>query len=370
MSATRRGVLIVGLVGLAAGSILALRILAPNDWNPSTTIKFGEVFPEQNAYAEELLGPIIVAPAAGHDGKFFFSQAMDPFYLEPGVHSIYLDRPTYRAQRMLYPTLASMGGILGATGTAWGLIVVNVLAMGVGTAITARLAIEMGISPWFGLAFLLNPGLMVDINIDSAGLLATAALMGAVLTAMWDRTWATGVLLSVAALARETMLLAAVGLAIYFIWQKRKAPVALVLPFLAVGGWWAYVHWRLSDGLAQDTQALGMPLVGFLEALQGWMSTPDRLADILIGFVLLFASVAVAVRAVLRPTALGLAVAPFALLGLLLSEPVWARYFDSARALAPVLTAYILLVPASLAEKRASASHLASGPAGKTESSA
>jgi hypothetical protein len=196
------------------------------------------------------------------------------------------------------------------------------------------------------------------------------ALMGAVLTAMWDRPWATGVLLSAAALARETMLLAAVGLAVYFVWQRKRAPVALVLPFLTVGGWWAYVHWRLSDGLAQDTQALGMPFAGFIQAFQGWMSTPDRLPDILIGFVLVFVSAAVAVRAVLRPTALGLAVAPFALLGVLLSEPVWSRYFDSARALAPVLTAYILLVPASIAEMKAAAAETVAGTNVKTESSA
>ena len=312
------------------------------------------MFPEQNVYAEDLLGPIVVAPEAGHDGKFFFSQAMDPFYLEPETHAVYLDRPTYRAQRMLYPTIASLGGLLNPTATAWGLIVVNLLAMGIGTAITARLALEMGLSPWYGLAFLLNPGLFIEIHIDSAGLVATAALMAAVLMAMWNRPWATGGFLAAAVLARETMLLAAVGLAVFFVWQKRKAPLALALPFLAVGGWWAYVHWRLADGLSQDTQAVGLPLVGFIEAFQVWVSTPDRMVDLLIGVILLFISVAVAVRAVLKPSALGLAIAPFALLALLMSQPVWARYFDSARALAPVLTGYALLVPAAIKADRAS----------------
>jgi len=356
LSITYRRILVIGLIGVGVGAFLAGRLLAENDWNPTTTIKFGEVFAEQNAYAEDLLGPIVVAPEAGHDGKFFFSQAMDPFYMEPETHAVYLDRPTYRAQRMLYPTVASLGGLLGPTATAWGLIVVNLVAMGVGTAVTARLAMEMGLSPWYGLAFLLNPGLIVEIHIDSAGLVATAALMAAVLAAMWNRPWATGGFMAAAVLARETMLLAAVGLAVYFLWQKRKAPLALALPFLAVGGWWAYVHWRLADGLAQDTQAIGLPLVGFIEAFQGWVSTPDRMVDLLIGLVLLFASIAVAVRAVLKPSALGLAIAPFAILALVMSEPVWGRYFDSARTLAPVLTGYALLVPAAIKADRASRS--------------
>ena len=39
-------------------------------------IRFGEQFPEQNEWAEELLGEIVLAPQAGHDGKFFFTQAV------------------------------------------------------------------------------------------------------------------------------------------------------------------------------------------------------------------------------------------------------------------------------------------------------
>ncbi len=75
------------------------------------------------------------------------------------------------------------------------------------------------------------------------------------------------------------------------------------------------------------------------------MTTPNSLPDAVIGCVLLFASIMIAVRALRRPTELGWAVAGFAGLALILSEPVWARYFDSTRAMAPVLTAYVLLVP-------------------------
>ena len=334
------------MLGVVFASGLIGRVLASYEWNPSTTVKFGEAFPEHNAYAERLLGPLILSPQAGHDGKFFFSQAMDPFYIEPHIHAIYLDRPTYRAQRMLYPTLASLGGALGAEATAWGLIIWNVLFVGAGTAITARLAVELGLSPWFGLAFTLNPGMLIELTIDGAGILALAALMAAVLAAVQDKVILSSVALTVAALTRETMLLGAVGLGIYWLWQKRTIHPSLAAPFVAVTGWWLYVHWRLSDGLAQDTQALGVPLQGFIEAFQGWLSTPGSTLDLLIGTILMFAASALAVRAIMTPTLLGMAVAPFALLGWLLSEPVWERYFDSSRALAPILTAYVLLIVA------------------------
>ena len=341
-------VTIIGVIGMVVAAFFVSRLLVEFDWNPTTTIKFGRELPEQVAYAEDLLGSVVVADDAGHDGKFYFSQAMDPFYLEPEVHAVYLDRPTYRAQRMLYPTVAGLAGLLGPTATAWSLIVVNIVAMGLGTAITALLAIEMGISPWFGLAFLLNPGMIVSMNIDSADIVAVAALMAAVLFAMRDRPVATAVALSISALNRETMLLGAIGLIVFWYVERGRIPRVLFTPFLVVGSWWLYVHWRLDDGLAQDTQAVGLPLQGFVEAVQSWLSTPNSLPDALIGFVLLFASIAIAVRAVRTPTALGAGVAGFALLAVILSEPVWERYFDSARALAPVLTAYVLLATARL----------------------
>lgn len=344
---SRRRLVLLGLVGMAISTFLIGRLLESHDWNPTTTIKFGEDLPEQTEYARELLGPIVVGARAGHDGKFFFSQAMDPFYLEPEVHAVHLDRPSYRAQRMLYPTLAGLGGLLGPRATAWGLIAVNVLAMGVGTAITGRLAMEIGLSSWFGLAFLFNPGLLVSQFIDGSEIVAMTGLMAGILFAIQNRPVAMGAALALASLTRETMLLAAAGLVVYWLWRHRRVPAVLVTPFAAVAVWWVYVHWRLEEGLAQDTQALGPPLDGFTKALEGWLSTPGSQPDLLMGVVLLFASIMVAVRAVIRPSALGFAVVGFTVLGLFLSEPVWAKYYDSARAVAPVITGYVLMVPAS-----------------------
>ncbi len=348
----RSKIVLLGIMGVVVSCFFVGRLLAEFDWNPTTTIKFGELFTEQNDYAVDLLGPLVLTPEAGHDGKFYFSQAMDPFYLEPEVHAVYLDRPTYRAQRMLYPTIAGVGGLLGPTETAWGLILINVLAMGLGTAVTAMVAVELGRSPWLGLAFLFNLGLLVTLTIDSAEILAMTALMTAILFAIRGRPAATAVALTAAALTRETMILAAIGLAWFWYKKRSRLPLVLLMPFAAVATWWVYVHWRLADGISQDTQAIGLPLQGFIQAFGGWMSTPNSLPDALVGCVLLFTSIAIAVRAIRSPSPLSWAVAGFAVLAVILSEPVWARYFDSARALAPVLTTYILIVLATSRDRR------------------
>jgi hypothetical protein len=342
----KRSLMVLALIAFAFSTFVVGRLLAANEFNPTTTIKFGEVFVEQNEYAEDLLGDLVIAPQAGHDGKFFFSQAMDPFYLEEDAHARYLDRPTYRAQRMAYPTLSSLGGLLPAQATAWGLILVNIAAMVAGTVYTGLVALRMGVSWLFGLAFLLNPGLIVDLSIDGAGVVAMAAMMAGVYYALEDAMWPAAIALSVASLARETMLIAVGGLAAYLWYRNRRIPWSMGLPVASVAAWWVYVHWRLSEGLTQDTQALDLPFKGFFEAFQTWVGTPGSLVDALVGCVLLVVSILIVIRAVRSPTHLGWAVAGFAMLGILMSEPVWENWFDSSRALAPVLTAYLILVPA------------------------
>jgi hypothetical protein len=69
--------------------------------------------------------------------------------------------------------------------------------------------------------------------------------------------------------------------------------------------------------------------------------------DLAFGVALLVVSIMTVVRSVLTPTALGWSVAGFALLGLMMSEPVWRNWFDAARALAPVVTGFVLVVAAS-----------------------
>jgi hypothetical protein len=341
-----RKALLVGVIGSLAAALFAVRLLAEFDWNPSTTIKFGEVFTEQNEYAEALLGEIVIAPQAGHDGKFFFSQAMDPFYLEPETHAIYLDRPAYRAQRMLYPTLASLGGLLSPVATAWGLVMVNILAMGVGTAYTSLVAQRMGLSTWYGLAFTLNPGIFIVMAIDGSGIVAGAGLMAGVYYTMRRDLVPAVIALSAAALSRETMLIAAAGLAWYLVKKTGRVPWVYSAPFVAVALWWMYVHTKLQEGASQDLQAVGLPFVGFAEAMGRWLSEPDSLVSMGTGILLILVSLSLLIRSIRTPTELGWATAGFALLGLLLSEPVWHEYFDSARALAPVVTAYLLLIPA------------------------
>lgn len=337
---------IVGVVGLVLTAYIAAGLAASADWSPTIFVKFSDT-PEMAQYADSQFDDVAFSGRLGHDGKFFFVQARDPFYLDPESHAYLLDRPTYRAQRMLYPTIAGGFGALGAEGTAWGLIVVNVLAMGVGTYFTARVATRLGLSPLFGLAFFVNPGVFVSSVIDTAEVVAMVFLMWGLLEIMERRTTNAAVLLSMAALSRETMLLCVVGWIVYEVFWHHKFRWMMLAPFVVSGAWWAYVRWRigyLSPSL-QDVEALGSPLGGLMDALSKWMVDPALKDDLVVGVALVLMLAAFVVWSVTRRSLIPLMGVGFTPVAILMVEEVWFHYFDAARALTPLVTLFFLAVP-------------------------
>jgi len=338
--------LLIGIIGMLISSFVVGSFVADNDWNPTTLVKFPEQDPAALAYAEDLLGDIVPAPGLGHDGKFYFVQAMDPFFLDPDQHAIYLDRPTYRAQRMIYPLLAGGFGLFSPGFTVWAMIVVNLIAVGVGTWLTALLARELGLPAFLGMAFALNPGILVSALVDTAEVFAMLFFVLAAFMILRDRMLAASIALTLAALTRETMILATFGVVAYLVLTKRRRPVHLALPIAISGIWWIYLRWRLGalTDSVQDTQAIGLPFAGFADAFQRWLN-PLEPADLLMGIVLVALAVIVPWRAIQGRSLVGLMAAGFSLIAIIMSEPVWLNYFDSSRVLAPLITAYLLMIP-------------------------
>jgi hypothetical protein len=347
-SRPRVGILIlIAIIGMAFSAYVVGSLLSDSNWNPTLLLKFGEDGDER-FYGERYFDDLVLAPDNGHDGKYYFMQASDPLYLDPDVHAAYLDRPSYRAQRMLYPTVAGGLGLLDPTATAWSMIGVNILMIGFGTFMTSLLARELGISVWFGLAFALNPGVFVSAFIDTAEVFAMAFLVTSLYFVKKERILAASAMMTLSVLSRETMIVAAVGVAIY-VWRRQSLSWPLGLPFIGAAAWWGYVHLRIGylDQGFQDTAAVGFPFKGFAEAMDFWMSTPGHLGDMLAGVILMLIALLVLWRAVSRGSLLDMAAVGFSFIALFMVEAVWAAYFDSARVLAPLLTFYILMVPAN-----------------------
>lgn len=334
----------VGVVGLVLATLFAVRVLASADWDPTIFVAFGEEAEPTRVYAEERLGDVFLRPAQGHDGKFFFVQANDPWVLDPDSNASVLDRPLYRSQRMLYPVLAGGLGLLGPGQVVWGMLVVNLLAMGLGSWAVAHVARAMGGSKWWGLAFGLNLGFVSEVNISGAGVVAGAAAFGAVALLLRERIPPAVLLLSLAALSREAMLIAAAGSA-WWLWRRRErraAALAALVPAAPAAVWAAYLRLRITfDTGLSEVQELGPPFGGFIDAFPAWLDDP---VDLAVGVAMMVLFLAYTRRVLISNRLVGWTFLGFVPLALLFTRQVWLNYFDITRAVAPLITSFVLLV--------------------------
>jgi hypothetical protein len=315
--------------------------------DPTVFLALGRGKPVQTAYARELLGEVSVRPRAGHDGKFFFAQANDPFFLDPEVHAVVLDDPTYRGRRMLYPTIASGFGSFPPDVVVWTLLITNVLALAVGGVLGSLLARRVGAPAWLGLAVPLNIGLIYELEIDGAGVVAYVfCLAGLLALAHGERTWAAG-WFSAAALGRETMLLFVLGVCL-LLWliERKFAWRLMLLPTAALALWSAYLWVRLSgiSGQGGAPSNFAAPFQGLIEATQAWIASPR---DLIMNVTIVVLVAAFTVLALKSRLAIAWGALPFVALVAVLSINVWREPFDFTRVLAPVITAapFLLLTP-------------------------
>lgn len=348
--ASRKGGFLVGMVGgVVAAGYVAL-VMSNAGWNPTSLLAQGIDSKAQLEYAERELGGVVVTrPDLGHDGRFFFVLANDPFLLHPSIHATFLDQPAYRAQRILYPMLAGGFGSLPPGGVVWGLVSVNLLMVAVGSYATAGVATALGASRWVGLAFAVSPGTIAEIDINGGGVVALALGMLGLLAIIRGAAGLGTLALTSAVLARETMILFAVGLFVW--WWREQGSVRLSLliaPVLAAIAWRTYAGLRLSgietngmalEGVIRNFEAV--PLLGAIEASTRWLDDPAKLiwTLCLVAIILLFAR-----RAWSSRSAIAWSSWPFAGLCLFLSAFVWTEPYDIARAVAPVFVAYPLLL--------------------------
>lgn len=341
-------VVVVCVAALLAG-LVALRLLVAAGGDPTGLVAFGEDAPGITAHAAEVLGrEVVVRPGLGHDGRFFFVQAEDPWHRQPERYAALLDRPAYRSQRMLYPLLAGLGGWAPAGWLPWTMTLVNVAALVVLAAGVASWARRYGASPWWGLAVFADIGLLFEVDIAGAGVVALAAAVWGTLALDRRRPGAAAVAFTLAVLSREVMLVWVAGVVLWT-WcrraggwraglRRRLVPADLAVvaatPVVVAGAWAVYLRLRLPVGTgAGEVQEIGPPFAGMAAAVGDWLSSPGvavQIASILAVCVLAL------VAAVRWPSAPTWAAAGFALLAVLLTHQVWWRPFDIGRAVAPV----------------------------------
>jgi len=138
----------------------------------------------------------------GYDGQFAYYIALDPLNAR-----YYMDAPSYRYTRIVYPLLARLLAAGQRALIPYALLVINWLAIVGGTLAVAAWLRRKGVWPWFALAYGLYPGLFITLQRDTTEALGYA--LAALGVFLWDyggrwRIALAACSFSIAALTRET----------------------------------------------------------------------------------------------------------------------------------------------------------------------
>ena len=336
-TASVRTTVLIG-TGIAIGLVVLAALAFPG--RPEWFVKFG-ASGAYTPFAREVLGDDLLVPLDdGHDGQGYWLQARDPALRDGAREARIFDRPAYRAQRMLYPTLAAPFRLGGEQTLLWGLVIVNVLVIAGGTYLASRLAVAAGASPLAGLAFTLNPLVLISLMMDFGDALALATLVGVVLFLREHRYRVALGFAAAAVLAKEFTLLPLAALALTGtapLGHRRRISLVAV-PAVAAAGWGLYARWRLGWPASQIQEFEVVPLWGYVDSYRRGWSHAGNWSDAAVAVLLLALAVAVVVRWWRRRTPELTVALPFAVLVPFLSAYVVDLGLNSIRAIGPALT--------------------------------
>ncbi|MEX0698352.1 MAG: hypothetical protein WD651_02260 [Acidimicrobiia bacterium] len=294
------------------------------------------------AFYERLVGPVVVAPAPGHDGRYYLLLAIDPFLQQVDDYEAAFDFPRYRAQRIAYPMVAGLLGSIPAKAAMWSLVLVNIGAIGLGCWSTARLSHALGKNGWWGLSFVVNPGVYFELLIDGGSILGWALAILAIERLLKGRNGPAVLLLVAAGLSRETMLIVAAACAAYVFRNDPKWSIRLAAWPLAIWLAWAtIVGLRLTGPMVPNTVSAA-PFTGFGPAVAHWL---DQGGPHLAVGVLVLMCTAIAIFGIIKyPSPVSGTALGFGLLMFVLGHGVLSDYGNLSRAMIPMVPSALLIL--------------------------
>lgn len=275
----------------------------------------------------------------GYDGQFYYAIAGDPFATGDGPRHV--DAPAYRYQRILYPLAARVAALGQRAWLPVTMVLVNVAALLWGTWLVAGYLQRHGQLPQLALVFGLTSGLLLALYRDLTDVLAVTLLVASFVAHDRQRHGWSAVALALAALSRETMIIAAPLLAAEHWFRRRDARAAACvvlacLPFIAWQGYLAYRFQTLSGTAVAGN--VTWPLTGIISS-----PVPQHQVYLLLTLVALAGVLILAVRACwTQPSALPATMLAMALLPLILNRDVWVEPWAYGRVLAPAMALAVL----------------------------
>jgi len=161
----------------------------------------------------ELPRGLLLVPAAGYDGQFYYRLALDPANWNATAFGITMDQ-SYRYTRIGYPLVAWLVSAGQHELVPAALVAVNLVAVAAMAVLGGQFARESGRHALWGLAFAAYFGLVISVGRDTAEPLAEACMLGGLLAYRRSKYVLTTGLFAFGAITRETILLAPAAIAV------------------------------------------------------------------------------------------------------------------------------------------------------------
>lgn len=301
---------------------------------------------------------------AGYDGMYYYYVAHDPLIRTDLYTHFYDNWTAYRYQRIVYPLTVYLFSAGHPPLIPYMMVIVNLAAVGLGVFFVAKIAQFYCQSVWFALLFGFYPGLFLPVTRNLTEPLQLCWIAAALYfyCCKHSRTM-TVLLLTLAALTKETALLVPASFGLYEMVKERsvKKPLIFLVPLIVYLAWqWYIFHaigkWSFATGASgKGEYSLSfIPLLRFTHYLllkisavhYNQLTTHEGFDFFLIlsclaGILLSFR----AVKNISNPISLPLLV--FGLFSLFIADP-WVDFYSYSRTLAPL---FLFLVCHFLATK-------------------
>ena len=222
----------VGIISTVIASLFALSVLIAH---PDGILAFAHIGTQYS------LGiPKSDGGTSGYDGQFTYFIARDGAGAEP-----FMDGASLRYQRILYPLLARGLSFGQANLVPYLLVMINVVALGVGAGALAYLITYFGANGYLALGYTVWVGNIFALRFDLHEILAFTFALVAIIPYIHKKYILTIALLICATMTKEIGFLVAIGLGLHAVFERRKirwASLIIGAPLLTFLVWWGFMR--------------------------------------------------------------------------------------------------------------------------------
>lgn len=283
----------------------------------------------------------VLKDSDGYDGQFFYLICHDPLLITT-AHQ-FIDAPSYRYQRILYPLLSKLLALGRPELFPYTLVAVNILAILGGSFFIYLFIQKSGLNPWLTLFYPFFGGFLLCTLRDLAEPVALCFLTAAFHYSEKQKPFFLTLSLALMLLSREFFILFIPFFLLDALWfrpsLKQFASIILsLIPWLL---WEYYIYYRLGvSPFSAGTGNFSFPLQGFLQTtvplFQEPGSFPEKIYRLITVFSIL-ASVFVSGFALWKKRELlSFCFAVCTLLPFFLSGFVWIEFWSYGRVLLPL----------------------------------